>query len=91
MDPLPKGMVRAMARHVPSVLKSQRNFLLVAVGCIALVTPAFEQTSVTPPEAAGGRTFAYDVVSAHPCKLGSGMSIQSIRMGSPQGARHFAD
>ena len=66
-----------MARHVLSLLKSHRNFLLVAVGCIALVTPAFEQTSVTPPEAAGGRTFAYDVVSVHPCKLGSGMSIQS--------------
>jgi uncharacterized protein (TIGR03435 family) len=72
-----KGVVWAMTRHLPPVRRSNGKFLLLAVGCLAVALPAFGQTSANVPPDADVRTFAYEVVSIHPCKTGSGMSIRT--------------
>jgi uncharacterized protein (TIGR03435 family) len=70
-----------MTRHAPLVRRSNGKFLLLAACCFAVALPAFGQTSVNAPLNADAATFAYDVVSIHPCKTGSGMSIR----GAPDG------
>jgi len=64
-----------MTSHVPPIRRSNGKFLLLVACCLAFASPAFGQTSANAPLNVDAATFAYDVVSIHPCKTGSGMSI----------------
>jgi uncharacterized protein (TIGR03435 family) len=78
MEPFAKGMVCTMARRGLSLLQSHGNLLLLAVGCVALGMPVFAQGTAPAPQGETAKTFAYEVVSVHPCKTSEGMSVSTL-------------